>query len=216
MLTSRFKEALAYAFHLHSAQLRKGSGVPYMAHLLSVCGLVLEEGGDEDQVIAALLHDAAEDQGGAATLAEIRERFGKKVGEMVLACSDSLVSPRPPWRERKEAYIAHLPEAPADSLLVSVADKLHNARCILRDLRGLGEDVWDRFQGGRKGSLWYYRSMAQTLKEARAPARLVAELDRVVTQIEEISGARGSEARPACLRPRGPAQRSSGPSGQRE
>ena len=179
MLTDRFDEALAYASRLHRAQMRKGTSIPYVSHLMSVCALVLEHGGTEDQAIAALLHDAAEDQGGAQTLAEIDGRFGKAVAAIVADCTDSWVEPKPPWRARKEAYLAALPHKPPASLLVSLADKTHNARAILADYRVIGPAIWDRFTGGRDGTLWYYGALREVFDVA-CPGPLAAELGRVV------------------------------------
>lgn len=192
-LTGRFKEALAYAFDLHCTQARKGSGVPYVAHLLAVAANVLDHGGDEEQAIAALLHDAVEDQGGRATAAAIRERFGERVAAIVAGCTDTEITPKPPWRQRKEAYLAHLAHAPADVLLVSASDKLHNARAILADLRQVGSRVWDRFSGGREGTLWYYRALVATYRAAfaaAAPERmgLIDDLEQVVAEIERRAG----------------------------
>lgn len=135
MLTERYRDALALTFELHQRQERKGSGVPYVAHVLGVSSLVLEHGGDEDEAIAALLHDAVEDQGGAATLARIAAGFGARVADIVRGCSDSMGEPKPPWRERKEHYLAHLGSASTSVRLVSSCDKLYNARTILADLR---------------------------------------------------------------------------------
>ena len=184
----RFEQALAYAAHLHTQQTRKGTDIPYIAHLLSVAGLVLEYGGDEDTAIAALLHDAAEDQGGAATLTAIREKYGAGVAEIVEHCSDTLITPKPPWRKRKEAYLAHLAGAGDAVRLVSTADKVHNARAILADYRVHGEAVWSRFGGGRAGTLWYYRALVTALRRAGGGV-LVDELDRVVTEIEQLVSA---------------------------
>jgi GTP pyrophosphokinase len=185
-LTSRFDETLLFASRLHSGQTRKGSGIPYIAHLLSVCAIVVEHGGNENQAIAALLHDAVEDQGGAATRAEILRRWGSEVTAIVDGCTDADTIPKPPWRERKEAYLAHLREAPDEVRLVSAADKLHNARAILADLRLHGEAVWDRFTGGRVGTLWYYRALADIFR-AGGPDPLAEEIERVVTSIETIA-----------------------------
>ncbi|WP_119313948.1 HD domain-containing protein, partial [Calidithermus terrae] len=149
MLSERFKDALGLAFELHMGQRRKGTDVPYLAHLLAVSAIVLEHGGGEDEAIAALLHDAAEDQGGRETLERIRRRFGERVAAVVEGCTDAWEEPKPPWRGRKEAYLAHLPGADAATRLVSCADKLHNARAVLADYRRLGEGLWARFQGGR-------------------------------------------------------------------
>ena len=143
--SDRFDDALAYASRLHRAQKRKGTDIPYVAHLLAVCSLVIENGGSEDQAIAALLHDAAEDQGGEATLKAIEVRYGAPVAKIVADCTDSWVEPKPPWRKRKEAYLAALPSKPVSSLLVSLADKTHNAGAILNDDRLLGDDLWPRF-----------------------------------------------------------------------
>lgn len=184
--SERFQQALGYTEQLHREQLRKGTEIPYFSHLMSVCALVMEHGGDEDQVIAALLHDAVEDQGGAPRLEEIRAKFGERVARIVDACTDACVEPKPPWRERKEDYIAGLQHHHADSLLVSCADKLHNARAILSDYRDLGEELWDRFNAGRDGVLWYYRSLADEFRRLMG-GRLADELDRTVTQIEALA-----------------------------
>ena len=185
MLSSRFTEALTYATKLHSNQVRKGSGVPYIAHLLGVTSIALEYGANEDEAIAALLHDAIEDQGGEATRAEIRRRFGDIVTEIVDGCTDAETIPKPPWRERKEAYIAHIFNASSSELLVSCADKLHNARSILNDYRVLGEAVWERFKGGKEGTLWYYRSLVEAFRQTGSTP-LVEELERVVLELEQL------------------------------
>lgn len=157
---------MVYAHQVHQNQRRKGTGIPYIAHILGVAALAIEYGATEDEAIGALLHDAAEDGGGEATLAEIRARFGDAVADIVLGCSDSLVEDpedKLPWRERKENYLAHLENASASVCLVSAADKLHNVRSIMRDYREHGEDIWERFQGRRDGTLWYYETVADTL-----------------------------------------------------
>lgn len=179
MLTDRFGEALVLAHDLHRAQQRKGTEIPYVSHLLSVSALVLEHGGDEDQAIAALLHDAAEDQGGAGTLAVIRERFGDGVADIVSDCTDSWEEPKPDWRARKEAYIADLAMKPTRSLLVSLADKTHNAEAILHDHRELGDSLWSRFTGGAVGTRWYYRNLADRFADL-VPGRLPERLDSAV------------------------------------
>jgi len=189
-LTERFDQAFAYARHLHSEQRRKGTDVPYVAHLMGVAALVLEDGGDEDQAIAALLHDAAEDQGGLETLEEIRGLFGDRIADIVEACSDSLATPRPPWRERKERYLEHLRQAGPDVQRVSRADKLNNARGILRDLSRMGDDVWQRFSGGKDGVLWYYRTLVQVL-QAGEPSPLVDDFTQVVARIEQLASESG-------------------------
>ena len=186
VLTSRFEEALVYANRLHARQRRKGADIPYVSHLLGVCSLVLEYGGGEDEAIAALLHDAVEDQGGKATLEEIRLRFGEEVAAIVSGCSDSDSIPKPPWRERKEGYIAHLTEATPSVRLVSMADKLHNARAVLMDYRQQGEALWGCFKGGRAGTLWYYRAVLEAFKPVEH-SPLVEELERAVVEMERIT-----------------------------
>jgi (p)ppGpp synthase/HD superfamily hydrolase len=183
-LSPRFQEAFSYAATLHADQQRKASGEPYLAHLLAVAAIVMEYGGSEEEAIAALLHDAVEDQGGAATLTEIRRRFGPTVAEIVDGCSDTAERPKPPWRQRKEAYIARLRGAPGSVRLVSAADKLHNASSIVREQRRQGEAVWRHFRGGRDGTLWYYRAVVETLRQTGSNP-LVEELDRVVTELEQ-------------------------------
>lgn len=185
-LSARFEEALILAVRWHAGQVRKETAIPYIAHLLGVASLVLEQGAGEDEAIAALLHDAVEDQGGEVILDEIRARFGDGVAEIVAGCTDAWTTPKPPWRERKEAYIAHLRQASASVRLVSAADKLHNARAILADYRALGEALWSRFNGGKEGTLWYYRALVETL-QAADPTPLVEELDRVVSEIERLA-----------------------------
>lgn len=183
MLTDRFDDALAYASRLHRDQRRKGGDIPYVSHLLGVASLALEAGADEDGAIAALFHDAVEDQGGAPRLAEIRARFGAGVAAIVADCSDHAGEPRPPWRQRKEAYVASLAAKPAASLRVSLADKTHNAGAILADLAAHGPAVWDRFTGGRDGTLWCYRALADAFA-ASLPGPGAARLARLVDALE--------------------------------
>jgi len=187
-LTERFEQALIFGTRLHANQVRKGSGIPYISHLLAVASLVMENGGTEDEVIAAYLHDAAEDQGGRATLDLIRERFGENVARIVAACTDSWVEPKPAWRPRKEQYLEHLRQEESPSvLLVSSADKLHNARTILADYRMVGESLWDRFSGGKEGVLWYYRSLADIFKSKGVKPAIADELERLVNEIEKLA-----------------------------
>ena len=186
ILSSRFPDALVYAAELHADQRRKLSGVPYVAHLLGVAAIALEYGAGENEAIAALLHDAVEDQGGAAARDAIRRRFGAEVAAIVDECSDTDVTPKPPWRQRKDAYIAHLRHASASARLISAADKLHNVRSLLHEYRLRGESLWESFRGGRQGTLWYHRAVLDTLKEID-PSPLVAELDRAVTQLEQLA-----------------------------
>lgn len=187
-LSERFEQAFQFAFEIHRAQLRKGNQVPYIAHLMAVASLVLEDGGSEDEAIAALLHDAPEDQGGRPVLEQIRRRFGENVARIVDGCTDTYETPKPAWRERKERYLSHLRHAAADVRRVSLADKLHNARSLLADLRRGGDGIWERFNGGKEGTLWYYRALVETLGKP-APTPMWVALDEVVRQIEtyEIS-----------------------------
>jgi len=170
--------------------VRKGTSTPYVAHLLAVAATVLEYGGDEDLAIAALLHDSVEDQGGKARLEDVRNRFGERVARIVEACSDSLADTgkgerKADWDERKKAYLKHLQTAEEDILLVSLADKVHNARAILRDRRkpDIGEAIWSRFSQSKKKTLWYYRSLAKTFCK-RLPGQLSSELSDIVAVLE--------------------------------
>jgi (p)ppGpp synthase/HD superfamily hydrolase len=174
-----------FASGLHHHQPRKGVSIPYIAHLMSVCALVLDAGGDEDQAIAALLHDAVEDQGGRSTLETIRHMFGDRVANIVESCSDSMATnpdEKLPWRERKNKYLEHLRTAGSDALTVSAADKLHNARAILSYYRELGEGLWSRFNAPKEEQLWYYGALVKTLQGTTAPKTLVDELSRVVEE----------------------------------
>jgi GTP pyrophosphokinase len=184
--TARFGEALAYAAALHAQQRRKSSDVPYVAHLLSVAALVLEHGGTEDEAIAALLHDAVEDQGGAPRLVEIRERFGDDVAAIVAGCTDTDRTPKPPWRERKEQHLAHLSQASRSVQLVCAADKLHNVRSLADDYRVCGEALWQRFNGGREGTLWYYRAVCERLDKLTS-TELTKQLNRAVEELERLA-----------------------------
>ncbi|MBS1853231.1 MAG: HD domain-containing protein [Acidobacteria bacterium] len=185
-LSPRFERALVYASRKHAGQVRKGNRAPYISHPLGVAGLVLEAGGDEDQAIAALLHDVVEDCGGPALLKEIRRRFGARVAHMVHGCTDPAMVPHAPWREQKQKYIEHLRAADADTFLVASADKLHNARSVLLDYRELGEPIWERFGGKREGALWYYRALVEEFR-LRPPSLLVRELERVVGELESLA-----------------------------
>jgi (p)ppGpp synthase/HD superfamily hydrolase len=187
-LTPTFDDALEFAFERHRFHFRKGSRVPYLSHLMSVCALVLEHGGSQNQAIAALLHDAAEDQGGEATLVEIEQRFGKTVASIVGECSDTVVTPKPPWRERKERYIADLNTVSDSTIRVSLADKLDNARAILRDFRRHGSTLWQRFNTDDPHEhLWYYSSLLEVYRR-RSDSWLVDELERVVRTLEDEIG----------------------------
>jgi (p)ppGpp synthase/HD superfamily hydrolase len=185
VLSKRFEDAFLYAAEVHKTQPRKGTEIPYISHLMAVAGIVLENGGDEDIAIAALLHDVIEDGGGDAARKKIRRRFGQRVADIVDECTDAEVIPKPPWRPRKEAYIAHLKHASPSARLVSAADKLHNARAIVSDYRVVGEALWKRFNAGREDILWYYGSLVAAFKESGATP-LVDELERVVLALVRI------------------------------
>src|ERR1700731_1828566 len=198
-LGPRFLRAFLFAAEKHKAQTRKASTIPYIAHLMGVASLVLEAGGDEDLAIAALLHDVVEDCGGAPMLKQVRRRFGKRVAHVVDGCTDADTEPKAPWRERKEKYLRHLKTADADTLLVSAADKLNNVRSILSDYRAIGESVWSRFNAGREGTLWYYRTLRdQFLMHERNRITLdfelaMSELDSLL-QRKMISGGPASQS----------------------
>jgi len=189
-LTERFSQAMVYAHRLHKGQYRKKSGVPYVAHLLAVSSLVLEAGADEDEAVAALLHDAAEDQGGEATLAEIEGRFGTRVAAIVRSCSDTFESPKPPWEPRKRAHLEHLLTADTSTLLVIAADKLHNARDTLEAFRSEGPAVWDRFHASREQTLWFYRAVEEIILGAddERVSELGLRLSQVVDALESATG----------------------------
>jgi len=195
VLSTRFEDALVYANVVHRNQRRKSTQIPYVSHLLGVASIVLEFGGDEDEAIAALLHDAPEDQGGERELEQIRSRFGGRVAEIVSGCSDDMPEDpkhKLPWPERKAAYQKHI-RSTADSsvLLVSAADKLHNARATLYDLRREGSSVWQRFKAGRDASLWNYRCLADAYSLHSSDERLravVSELRRVIDELSPDGG----------------------------
>jgi (p)ppGpp synthase/HD superfamily hydrolase len=189
-LGSRFLRAFSFAAKKHAGQTRKASTIPYIAHLMGVASLVLECGGDEDMAIAALLHDVVEDCGGAPTLKKVRRRFGSRVAKIVDGCTDSDTDPKPPWRARKESYIRHLKDADAETRLVSAADKLNNVRSILSDYREVGESIWARFNGGREGTLWYYRALLEEFLR-RKPDRLIRELELTVRELEATASLAG-------------------------
>lgn len=184
MLTERFDRALTYASELHRSQTRKGSAVPYISHRLGVAALAIEAGADEDQAIAALLHDAVEDQGGLPQLEEIRRRFGKRVADIVEHCTDSFSDEKEEWQSRKNAYLTALPKKPADALLVVLADKTHNASCIVSDIAVHGDATWQRFTGGREGTLWYYSELARAFRTHTPGPRA----ERLASLVEQMRG----------------------------
>jgi len=185
MLTDRFTDALVYATQLHAIQVRKGCEVPYISHLMGVASLVMEMNGDEDECIAALLHDAVEDQGGKPQLEQIRAKFGDRVAAIVDGCTDAYEEPKPPWRGRKEAYIAHIATAERSNLLVSAADKLHNARAILTDYRSIGDELWERFNPKQGDVLWYYDELARAFAGRQNDESRIGPLFRELSNIVE-------------------------------
>jgi (p)ppGpp synthase/HD superfamily hydrolase len=187
MLSDRFPEAVRYAAEAHKGQPRKGTAIPYLSHLLGVTSIVLDDGGNEDEAIAGLLHDAAEDQGGRERLEDIRTRFGDTVARIVEACTDSWATPKEPWIERKRKYVEHAKHLDPASLRVSAADKVHNAYAILRDLRAHGEGVWERFNARPDDIIWYYKSLVHSFRESGGGS-LVDELERIVRGIEREMG----------------------------
>ena len=172
---------------MHAKQIRKRTERPYIGHLLSVTSIVIEYGGDEEMAIAALLHDAVEDQGGMPRLQEIRRKFGKRVAHIVDGCTDSYTEPKPPWMERKRDYVKRVGSESEEVRLVSAADKLSNARETLYEFRVHGDAVFDRFAGKKEGTLWYYRALIDAFRKASGNP-LVDELDRVVTELESLAG----------------------------
>jgi (p)ppGpp synthase/HD superfamily hydrolase len=186
-LTTRFDEAFSYAHAAHAAQTRKNTPVPYLAHLMGVASIVLDDEGTEDEAIAALLHDAAEDAGGRARLADIRAHFGDVVAAIVEDCTDSWSQPKEPWAERKRKYLEHARSLAPASLRVSAADKVHNAYAILRDLRNIGDAVWRRFNAEPDDILAYYQGLVRAYRESGG-GRLVDELERIVRGIERELG----------------------------
>jgi (p)ppGpp synthase/HD superfamily hydrolase len=184
--SKRFISALGYTAKIHAKQIRKRTERPYIGHLLGVASIVIEYGGDEDMAIAALLHDAVEDQGGLPRLREIQRKFGKRVAHIVDGCTDAYAEPKSPWLERKRAYIARVGGKSADVRLVSAADKLSNARETLYEVRVYGESVYERFAGKKLGTLWYYRELLKVFRQV-GTSPLIEELDRVVTELERLS-----------------------------
>lgn len=194
VLTDRFYRAFEFAGIIHARQVRKYTSIPYMAHLMGVTSLVLEHGADEDIAIAAMLHDAAEDQGGYAMLAQIKARFGERVARIVAGCTDTFEDPKPEWLPRKKKYIEHLRSADLDICLVSVGDKLHNARSILHDLRNTGPDVFERFSASAEQTGWYYASVARELHQRLVGSQAIALVNALFKDIEEIAEHNHGEA----------------------
>lgn len=186
VFSNRFIQALTYAARLHARQIRKRTARPYIGHLLSVTSIVIEYGGDEEMAIAALLHDAVEDQGGRPRLREIERKFGRRVAHIVDGCTDSYDQPKPPWLDRKRVYVERLRDELAEVRLVSAADKLSNARETLHDVRVHGDSVFDRFAGKKDGTLWYYRALVQEFRKTGSNP-LIEEFARVVAELERLS-----------------------------
>jgi (p)ppGpp synthase/HD superfamily hydrolase len=190
----RFVDALQYAANAHQAQKRKGTEIPYVGHLLGVASIVIDAGGTEDEAIAALLHDAPEDQGGRRRLNEIVEKFGDRVGQVIEGCSDPLAEDGKvdtAWEDRKARYLEHLLQcADASVFLVSAADKLHNARATLADFHAVGDEVWKRFKGGRESTLRNYENLMAAYRTGLTDERrdrIVRELTSVVTALRDES-----------------------------
>ena len=186
-LSRQFEKALLYATRIHGGQLRKKTRIPYIAHILGVTAIAIEYGANETEAIAALLHDAVEDCGGAKRLRDIEQRFGKSVAEIVGGCTDTDQVPKPPWLERKKAYVTHVRPASIPTKLVSAADKLHNVRAILMDYRQEGERLWTRFNGGKDGTLWYYRALVNAFGRSKRIRPLIEEMDRILTDLESLA-----------------------------
>ena len=193
LASRRFIDALGYAARLHARQIRKRTGRPYIGHLLGVASIVIEYGADEEMAIAALLHDAPEDQGGLPRLREIQRRFGERVAHIVDGCTDTYEDPKPPWLERKRAYIERVAKETEEVRLVSAADKLSNTREILHDFRLQGDSVFERFTGKKQDTLWYYRALVEAFRRA-GNHPVFDELDGVVSELERL--ARGRKKRP--------------------
>lgn len=192
-LGPRFQRAFEFAAKQHAGQTRKASSIPYIAHLMGVASLVFEAGGDEDLAIAALLHDVVEDCGGAPMLEQICRRFGARVAKIVDGCTDAYQLPKPPWHDRKLSYINRLKKEDAETRLVSAADKLNNVRSILSDYRTIGESVWSRFNGGRDGTLWYYRTLRDEFLRS-TPNRITRDFDLAVRDLESLTVGKASPA----------------------
>lgn len=185
-LSEEFLEAFEFTFNLHKDQVRKGSEIPYMSHLMGVTALVLEDGGNETEAIAALLHDSVEDQGGLATLKIIQRKFGNGVAGLVEFCTDSMETPKPPWKDRKLAVINKVSSAGDSEYKIMLADKLHNLRTIKTIAETSGNDIWERFTGGHEGSLWYYRQLLSRF-QLRGDHPYLREIEAILDYLEAIS-----------------------------
>ncbi len=192
-LTERFDQALVFASVAHRTQTRKGGSIPYMGHLLAVASLVIENHGDEDTVIAALLHDTVEDQGGLEMLRSVKQTFGERVAAIVMEVSDNEGDPKPPWRARKQAFIDSIPGLSPEARLIALADKLHNTRSTVDEFRRVGELVWTRFHGRRDGTLWYYREVLRAFQLGPGSTGvtnepLLQDLTRAINELFALAG----------------------------
>jgi (p)ppGpp synthase/HD superfamily hydrolase len=194
-LSRQFEKALVYSTRIHGGRLRKKTRIPYIAHIIGVTAIAMEYGANETEAIAALLHDAVEDGGGAKRLRDIERKFGKDVARIVEGCTDTDQAQKPPWLERKKTYLAHVRHASIPTKLVSASDKLHNVRAILMDYRKEGEGLWSRFNAGKQGALWYYRALVNAFSGKRIQP-LVQELDRTLTELELLSNNGAQVKRP--------------------
>jgi (p)ppGpp synthase/HD superfamily hydrolase len=185
MLSPKFEEALVFAVRLHSNQKRKVSNTPFVLHLLNVCAIILEDGGTEDEAIAGLLHDAVEDQGGLETLENIKSNFGEVIAQIVMECSETHLTPKPPWEERKVNSIAKMKNVSGSAIRVILADKIHNVQSIIREYQKYGKPIWDSFKGGREGTIWYYKEVLAVLA-SRTESHLITELKLTVEHLEKL------------------------------
>lgn len=188
MSSNRFAKAVELATRLHDGQVRKGTSIPYIAHPIAVASLVIEYGGTEDESIAALLHDTVEDCGGTSVLNEIIAQFGDNVATIVDGCTETLVTPKPPWIERKNKYISHMKTASPSVRLVACADKIHNIRSLNIDYRKEGESVWERFRGNKQETLWFYQKVLQALKDAGEDRPIIIDLEKEVMELSLAIG----------------------------
>lgn len=187
MVSARLVSAFSLAVQVHGDHVRKGTGVPYLTHLMAVSSLVAEYGGDEDLMIAALLHDTLEDRPDRITLPQIIARFGWRVGHVVHGCTDSHQLPKLPWEQRKTVFLERLHRESADVKLVAAADKLHNASSLLRDARILGDSHWARFNASKERQCWYLRSCVEALRDGWSN-EIVVTLKQTVENLERLCG----------------------------
>ena len=187
MCGEKFGEALGFVVEVHGGDVRKGTEIPYVSHLLAVCALVLEDGGDEEEAIAALLHDTLEDHPEEVKREDLVERFGERVAVLVEACSDTPADfeggEKPPWAERKRAYVEQIRSEGYPLSRVALADKLHNTRCMVMDHRRVGEAIWERFNAPKEDQIRMFRDLVEAFRAGGAPAPLVDELESLVDEL---------------------------------